>query len=500
MLRKILENKTQLLILFLSLLIFLSFSYFPHQFDPGLESIKREDLMKLVKLLSSKEFDGRLSGSEGYDKAANFFAERFEQLELKTAGKNGYFEYLDVEYNKIDTPVVFNHLNEKGKHTYLLGKDYVFRGFTGSADFTLPVAFCGYGISEPEMGFDEYESINVKDKIVIVFKQKPQWEIDNIDWVNNSPREKSRVAFEHGAKGILFVSLPNDKWSQVLIGSVMHGDGEQIEDFPQLHISPKAANEYISTTGYSIEECQERIDRTQKPFSFLTRNKAEIKVNASYEKNARTMNIVGKIEGSDAELKDEYLIIGAHLDHVGSQAGLLFPGANDNASGSAGVLEIAEAFQLNRVKPKRSIVFVLFASEEQGLFGSKHFVANLKINPENITAMLNLDCVGYGDSIQIGNGKSSPALWNIANKIDEENSNLMVNDTWGGGGADATPFHEKGIPCLYFVSKFSYDHLHQPTDTPETLNSGLYENIVKLAYLTTKEVAMGNYKREVVIN
>jgi len=163
------------------------------------------------------------------------------------------------------------------------------------------------------------------------------------------------------------------------------------------------------------------------------------------------------------------------------------------------VLELAKAFQLSSLKPKRSVLFVLFASEEQGLYGSKYFVEHMKIKPEKIIAMFNLDCVGYGDSIQIGNGKSSPELWNLAKKIDKENSNLMVSETWSGGGADATPFHEKGIPCLYFASKYSYDHIHQPTDTPETLNPELYENLVRLAYLTAREVTNGNYKREAAL-
>jgi Iap family predicted aminopeptidase len=319
-------------------------------------------------------------------------------------------------------------------------------------------------------------------------------------WVKESPREKSRVAYEHGAKGILFVSRPNDEKIQPLIGSVQHGEGEQLENFPQLHISPDAANDFIVSSGFSLSECQWKIDTKKKPFSFLTRREAQIKVNAHFEKSANTMNVVGLIEGTDSLLRNEYLIIGAHLDHVGSQAGILFPGANDNASGSAGVLEIAQAFQNSKLKPKRSIIFVLFASEEQGLFGSKYFVENLKINPKKITAMLNLDCVGYGDSIQVGNGKSAPSLWNISKSIDGQNANLMVKETWNGGGADATPFHEKGIPCLYFVSKYSYDHLHQPTDKVETLNPGLLEEIVRLAYLTAREIADGKYKRENLSN
>ena len=403
---------------------------------------------------------------------------------------------MNVEYNRIDSPVTFSIVNEDQINEYTLGQDYVFRGFTGSGDLKLPVAFCGYGISRPDLGYDDYKNIDVTDKIVLVFKQNPSWRLNQNLWGKESPREKSRVAYEHGAKGILFVSKPNEEKIQPLIGSVQHGEGEQLENFPQLHISPEAANEFIVSSGFSLSECQWKIDTKKKPFSFLARREAHIKVNAHYEKSAKTMNVVGMIEGTDSLLREEYLIIGAHLDHVGSQAGLLFPGANDNASGSAGVLEIAKAFHNSNAKPKRSIIFILFASEEQGMLGSKHFVENLKINPKKIVAMLNLDCVGYGDSIQVGNGKSASGLWNIARSLDKQNANLMVKDTWSGGGADATPFHEKGIPCLYFVSKYSYDHLHQPTDKAETLNPELFEEIVQIAYLTAREIADGKYKRE----
>ncbi|MCW9066458.1 MAG: M20/M25/M40 family metallo-hydrolase [Ignavibacteriaceae bacterium] len=269
-------------------------------------------------------------------------------------------------------------------------------------------------------------------------------------------------------------------------------------DFPQLQISIEVANNLLSRSGFSLNECQSKIDESKTPKSFITENKVEIKVQAEYEAFAKTMNVVGLLEGSDPVLKDEYLIIGAHLDHVGSQAGLFFPGANDDASGSAAAIQLANAFKLCNTKPKRSVLFVLFASEEQGLYGSKYFVENMKIDTEKVVAMFNLDCVGFGDSIQVGNGKSSPELWKVVNELDEGNFNLMVEDTWSGGGADLTPFYEKSIPGIYFVSKYSYDHLHLPTDTPETLNPSLYERLVKLAYLTAREIADGNYKREVV--
>ena len=487
----------KLSIIFLTILF--SIKIIPQMVDSGLESIKSDELLRTVKILASAEFDGRLPGSEGYNKAANFSSERFAKIGLLPTGDEGFFQYLDVEYNKIDTPVVFNLIMNKEVFPYILGRDFVFRGFTGAGNLNLPVTFCGYGISRPDLGYDDYEKINVKDKIVMVFKQNPSWKINDESWGNEYPREKSIVAYEHGAKGILFVSRPNDEKPQPLIGSVMHGEGEQLDSFPLLHISLEVANDFLSLIDISINECQTRIDENRIPFSFLTRRNAEIIVNARYEKSAKTMNVVGMIEGTDPELKKEYLIIGAHLDHVGSQAGLVFPGANDNASGSAAVLELAEAFQLSSLKPERSILFVLFASEEQGLFGSKHFVNNLKIDPEKIIAMFNLDSIGYGDSIQVGNGKSSPELWNLARKIDKENFNLVVEDTWSGGGADLTPVYEIGIPGLYFVSKYSYEHLHLPTDTPETLNLYLLDKIVRLAYLTAREVAEGKYNKETTL-
>jgi hypothetical protein len=469
------------------------------QSTTGLSEINKEDLIKNVRILASPDFDGRLPGSEGYNKATQFAADKFYELGLKFAGDEQYFQNLTVEYNRIEAPAVFNTIVDDDTVVGEIGKDFVLRGFTGSNKVTLPVVFCGYGISRPDLHYDDYEGISVKNKIVMVFKQNPKWKNDNKDWRINYPREKSLVAKKHGAKGILFVSLPNDEKPQPLIGSVMHGEGEQPVDFPQLQISFEVANRFLGRTGFSIGDCQTKIDEKKKPLSMNLATKAQIEINASYEKNARTMNVIAMLEGTDPKLQEEYVIVGAHLDHVGSQAGLLFPGANDNASGSAGVLEIAEAFVKGGIQPKRSVIFVLFASEEQGLFGAKHFVESWKKGYDKIVAMINMDCIGYGDSIQVGNGKSAPNLWEIANEIDKTSFNSMIDRTWSGGGADATPFHEKGIPCLYFVTTNSYDHLHLPTDKVETLNPVLYEKVVRLAHLTVLEIASGNYQREAVI-
>ncbi len=470
------------------------------QSTTGLSETSKSNLIQTVKTLSSPEYDGRLAGSEGYNKAAKFAADKFKEFGLMPAGDEGYFQFFNIEYNKIITPLMFKTIVDSVTTNYELGKDFVARGFTGSNTLILPVVFCGYGISRPDLGYDDYAGINVRNKIVLVFKQNPSWKINSKDWGTNYPREKSLTAKKFGAKGILFVSLPNDKNPQPLIGSVAHGEGEQPIDFPQLHISIDAANKLLSKTGFSLSEFQSKIDERQKPISSILISKAFVETNAQYTKDAKTMNVVGMIEGNDPKLKNEYVVIGAHLDHVGSQAGLLFPGANDNASGSSAVIEIAKAFAKSETKPKRSVIFVLFAGEEQGLNGSKYFVDAWKKGYNKITAMLNLDCVGYGDSIQVGNGKSAPNLWKIAKQIDQTNFKSMVDRTWSGGGAEATPFHEKFIPSLYFVTTNSYANLHLPSDKVETLNPNLYEKLVKLAYLTAREIADGKYIREEITN
>jgi hypothetical protein len=478
-------------------LIIIHFSTFSQKRDE-ISRINKESLIEIVSILSSKEFDGRLPGSVGYDKAAMFSANKFKEANLLPFGDSAYYQFLNVEYNRIDSPAVFKVIFDSDTMIYNHGKDFVIRGFSGSNNISFPVVFCGYGLSRPDLGYDDYQNVNGENKIVMVYKQNPNWKIENNDWGLGYPLEKALLAKKNGAKGILLVSVPNVSKPQPLIGSVLDGEGEKLTDFPQLHISFDAANNLLRKIGLTIKECQSKIDDSKKPFSFLTGAEARIITTTYYQKEAKTMNVVGLIEGSDTVLKNEYIVIGAHLDHVGSQAGLIFPGANDNASGSAAVIEIAKAFSNDKIKPKRSIIFVLFASEEQGLLGSKHFVKNLKIPKEKIVAMLNLDCIAYGDSIQIGNGLSSPNLWKIAKDIDSKYFNLMVNDTWSGGGADATAFHEQGIPSIYFVSKYSYDHLHLPSDTVETLNLNLFEKIVNLAFLTAKQIADGYYEREEV--
>jgi hypothetical protein len=473
---------------------------------PGCTSITRNDLMETVRFLSSKECAGRLSGHKGYDTAAAYAVHKFGDLNIKPITPAGYFQPLTVEYNEILPPVrlrLTGFIPDKAKkyeRDYKLGTDFVCRGFSGSGNVTGQAIFCGYGLSQPKDGYDDYAGVDVRGKIVIAFKPNPSWRInDTTGWSDGYPRDKARTAAKHGAVALIIVSPPNQPNPQKAIISVLEGKSEQDEKFPQLHAEIPMVDEWFEGSGYTLSNVQSIIDSTRKPFSVPLNTVLNVEVHSRYVKDQPTMNVIGWIEGSDPVLKDEYLVIGAHLDHCGNQAGeVIAAGANDNASGSAAVLEMAEAFAKSGEKPKRSVIFVLFASEELGLYGSSWFVDHPPVPLEKIAAMMNLDCIGFGDSIQVGNGLSSPELWKIARMQDSLHIQQMVTRTWSGGGSDAGPFHGKGIPALYFVTTNSYDHLHLPSDTPETLNEPLFESITRLAYLTAYHVANGNYNREVI--
>jgi len=455
--------------------------------------------MNRVDLLTTKAMAGRLPGTDGYRRAAEFAADHFAELGLEAGGDEGFLQCLTIESNEIIGQPSFG-LVGSGK-PYSLGADYVFRGFTGQGRMSAPVVFCGYGLSDPETGYDDYASVDVAGKIVLVFKQGPKWpRSDGESWGNaNHPRPKANTAADHGALGVLLVSKPDEANPQPLIGSVLHGEGQHPRHIPQLHISLEVAEELLRGDGLDLVKLQGAIDENRAPASVELSAVVDLKVEARYQEAAETWNVVGILPGSDPELRNEYLVLGAHLDHVGMQAGQAhFAGANDNASGSAAVMEIAEAFMRAGTPPRRTVIFVLFSGEEQGLIGSQFYVENPVRPLDSTVAMFNFDCVAHGDGIKVGGGKSAPLLWGRALQLDAMDKNLMVTNTWGHGGADATPFNRRGLPTLYFVTKNSYTHLHRTSDKVSTLNGPLFEAITRLGYRTAAWVADGSYQREIL--
>ena len=461
---------------------------------PAEQVITPDALMETVSWLADPVHEGRLAGSEGYRRAAVWSAERMAALGLEPMGDGDYLQRLRLELNEIE----HCRLEVPGweGEPLVQGVDYSCRGFTGSGRVQAPVVFAGYGLSVPERGYDDYAGVETQGRLVLAFKQAPPWTLDEQGWgEDHMPRPKALAAVGHGALGLLTVSRPDVTWNPQPIGSVMHGPGAQPRGVPQLEIAPRVAAFLLGTPEEGLAELQARIDEAQAPASRVLDRQVQVDVRAWYEEQAPTANVVGLLRGADPLLRDEVVVVGAHLDHVGLQGDVLYPGANDNASGSAAVLAIAEAMARSPQPPARSVLFVLYAAEESGLQGATHVVEHPPVPLEQVVAVVNMDCIGHGSgTLKLGGGEASPQLWALARGLDSEG--LTVEDTWYGGGADAQPWFDAGLPTLYFATQDAYTHLHKPGDTPETLDPALYTAVVRLAGRTVEAVASGAYARE----
>ncbi len=461
---------------------------------PAEQVITPEALMESVTYLASPELEGRLAGSEGYRKAASWAAGRFSALGLEPLGDGDYLQRLRLELNEIERCQL--ELPGWEGEPLVQGVDWSCRGFSGSGRIQAPVVFVGYGISEPERGYDDYADVDVHGRIVLAFKQPPPWQLDEQGWGEaHMPRPKALTAVAHGALAVLTVARPDVSWNPQPIGSVMHGPGVQPLGVPQLELSPVAGGWLIEGLGVDFTGLQARIDGAKAPASQALTRQATVDVQAWYESQAPSANVVGVLRGADPTLRDEYLVVGAHLDHVGLQGDVLYPGANDNASGSAAVLAVAEAMARSPEPPARSVIFVLYAAEESGLVGATYMSAHPPAPLESIVAVVNMDCIGHGSGqLKLGGGEASPQLWALARSLDGQG--ITVDETWYGGGADAQPWFELGLPTLYFATEDSYTHLHKPGDTPSTLDPALFASVALLAQRTTAAIARGDYQRE----
>lgn len=457
-----------------------------------------DSLMKHVRYFSSPELSGRLPGDPGFDLAAQYSTQYFDAYGLKNwiPSKKKYKQFFEIDANSIKSAKVVLDI-DKQSVKLKPGSDFSVRGYSGSGFVHSEIVFCGYGESLPS--YDDYQGVDVKDKIVLIFKANAPFLENHSSF---SIREKVDIAYRKGAKAVIFVSTPNQKNPQLPIGSIMHGSGPMHTDVPQIQISVDWADKILASTKFRLIDLQKQIDSLKKPVSILTETKAQVNINAEYRPKVNTYNVIGVLPGSDPKLKEECIIISAHLDHVGYIGNdVYYPGANDDASGSAAVIELARVFSnVPAEQRKRTLVFVLFSCEEKGLTGSEFLANNLPIPQQNITAMLNMDCIAFGDSIQVGNGLTCPSLWNFASNTSQQKGLKMVNRTWKGGGADLTPFSAKGIPGLYFVTTNSYKFLHLPDDTPESLNQDLYAQVCKLVFFIANELVRNpQYKREQAI-
>lgn len=446
-------------------------------------SISSHDLLGYAAELSSEKYKGRLSGSPGYEAAASWVADQLKQAGVKPGMTDGtYFQWFPNAYCDVLSPGSVTLLRGKNNQQkeYSFPDDYFPGSNSASGTVSGEVVYVGFGISAPELNYDDYRNIDVKGKIVLMETGVPYSGNDSTlqKWEPYSyHRYKFKRARELGAAGLLYVS------------KIANPNTSYLEGFVYAHIGESVAEELFAGTGQKYAETHAAIAKNIRPNSFLLNKKVKISASTNYFPDSRSCNVIGIIEGSDPNLKSEAIIIGAHLDAVGSP-GCLFPGALDNASGSADILAAAKALASSEVKPARTVIFVFFGGEECGLYGSNKYVASPVWPKEKVICMINLDMVGNGTGFQLANGKSFPDI--LAHFADANEKYLHRDFTaseartsYGRPRTDGAIFKKGGYKTLELgttgtVKKVYY---HDPLDNTDGLTPEIMEDASKLLYL-----------------
>ncbi len=442
------------------------------------DTIKPADGYEYTRILASPEFAGRLTGHEGYTAAANWAARKFGAWGLEPlSAKDGYLQAYPSPYTIVDRAEMFLLLPEgqEFKERRLVPeKEFLPLLYTASGERTGELVFAGWGISAPELNYDDYAGLDVAGKFVLCFRgtpeRDPKWQ------AHDEHRRRMKVAKEKGALGIVYIypeiaSNPNGDWQA---------------DFTPAMIGEKIADEILQEVKGSSAELRKALTTYKRPISFPLRAKARVSFASRHFPDGVGYNVAGWVRGSDPKLRHEVLVIGGHFDHTGRHLGLLFPGADDNASGSAAVMEIAEAFARLARRPKRSVAFVLFGGEELGLQGSTWFAGHVPAPFAKVDAMFNFDMVGEGDGLGGGISDFAPdlkAAFDAANARVGTLGGLGTIRNVGVRGSDFAPFHLLGIPAASLGSNGPHLAYHQTGDTIYRINPDMIADAAKLAFL-----------------
>ena len=484
--------------LFIVLFAVISLCTFPQ----SKSNISEKELKEYISFLASDSLKGRYTGTPEAESAAKYIMKDFKKSGLKPLFKKSYFQnfsfissvklaeknYLEIDFNKAR---VIPKLNSK----------YMPASFSGNAEASGDLVFAGYGISAPELKYDDYSNIDVKGKVVIIMRYYPNPEAPHSQFEKYADyRLKAKTAKDKGAAGVIFInnSVKNDEEDRLL--PLKYDGAPGIENYPVIYLKRGIINNILTEENTDLVSLQNKIDSTKEPVSFqLKFSKVKLAVSLAYD-TKDAINVAGWIEGSDPKLKNEFIVIGAHYDHLGyGESGSLYRGkeklihygADDNASGTAGVMELAEQFAANKKLLKRSIIFVCFAGEEEGLLGSNYFVNNSPVKNDKIVAMLNLDMVGRlnSDNSLILYGTGTSALWkDMINKTNKKYEFKLTFNDEGYGPSDQTSFYSKKIPVLFFFTGTHSDY-HRPGDTAGKINYTGESKILNFVYELAESIS-----------
>ncbi|MCH8012714.1 MAG: M28 family peptidase [Candidatus Marinimicrobia bacterium] len=460
--------------------------------------VTSDEIVKHIKVLASDRMEGRGAGTRGAEKAARYIKRQFRSFGLEPMGKHRSY-YTSFEFT---AEVALGKTNDMEwssiDQTVELKLDTGFRplGFSASGHASGELIFVGYGIDSEEPAYNDYAGLDISGKVVMVLRYSPDGTNPHGDLGKYAPlRYKAMTAREQGASAVIFVTGPEDDPEENYLMKLRYDQSFSDSGIPVVIITQRKAKELVFLAGENLLDVQKGINENLFPHSFEI--PAEVTLHVSVEKiKAETVNIVGLVRGADEELKNEFVIIGAHYDHLGMGGrGSLIPdtvavhnGADDNASGTAGLLELAQWFGHN--PPKRSLIFAAFCAEERGLLGSANFISNPPVPLEKIVAMMNMDMIGrMEDSTLVMGGAGTSSVWKeMIESVSDKYHITPKFDDAGYGASDHQSFYLKDIPVLFFFSG-THDDYHRPSDDWEKINAPGEERIVKLIRNLVTQIA-----------
>lgn len=459
-------------------------------------SISSEEIAGWMAEICSPEYNGRLAGTPEYIAAAEWVAGMLGEWGVRPAGDGGtWFQWFDQPYTVVrDIGSLQLHIPQKDGSmivkSYMAPEDYYPGMNSGSGEVTAGVVYVGYGVTAPELDYDDYEGIDVRGKLVLMNRDVPYKDVRDPEyarWVKYCYHQyKVENAARHGAAGMLYID-----------GNSANPNISYIENMVVAGIGPVPLADIFAGLGKDNKSLLEQIDKSFRPASFATGKVMTVRANTTRHPRGRTCNVAGLIEGTDPVLKDEVIIIGAHLDAVGNAGGLLVPGGLDNASGVIDILAAAKALASSGIKLKRSVLFLLLGGEETGLKGSTFYTQHPLFPKEKTVTYINLDMVGNGTGLAVSASESCPGLKDY---FTDANSSyihrpMRVSTSrgvfYGRPRSDGLVFQADGYRTMSISTTGGVKPVfyHLPGDDATAVTPEIMEDAAKMIYLGLIDMA-----------
>ena len=504
----------------------------------AIETITAADMESAVYFLASDEMQGRAVNTLFNRITSRYLAHRFELMGLQPVTDDGYFQYFQLLQSELlkNNSLKIRRSNSSRSTVAMVKEDFFPSPLSANGKVSASLVFAGYGITAPAHGYDDYQKLEVPGKIAVILggepgKMDPYSPFEGLlDSEYSEEFYKILNAQTHNAVALIIIQDRSERrrdndlsrharfvWPEDPSRAQYNLEvwAEQVK-IPVVRVSRGLARDLLESTPFDFEEIQEKIDREYQSQGFpLPQLEATLETDITRHQT-RIRNVLAYLPGSDPNLKDEVVIVSAHFDHVQPRDGEVFNGADDNASGTVGLLEIAEAFALSPEKPKRSMLFAAWNAEERGLLGSRYYVERPAFLLEKTVALFQMDMIGRDEEIP---DPQNPRFFGLPRQSAQENRNslhvlgysrseelrnLVTQNNQQIGldlkfqydhtpanllrRSDQWPFLSNDVPALFFNTGLHPDY-HRPTDTPEKINYPKMEKVVRLVFLCSWSAA-----------